>query len=496
MESLVVLTIIVIIGVGGFTYNSNRKAEQEARRLAEEEARRRRIEQEEAHQRTKEQEARLREVERQAALRDSIKSAFKVAVSAAIEATIIATGVPKYESGVVHIVASAIEAGGVAESPVASQQTRTGEIEAARHAAVTEAINRSSTNASDAARKAATLEPGERIRIIKDARVAAVKDTMATATKDALANLRANGESRKIKNVRANAINIDTLERISKVAHEIENERANKIHQVHISENERIEAIIDAIETKKETYASIASSMAASVRANAIKNIRKDMRNVTSRLIVTKAIEIVTQDANEQSEAAEGATVATIIAAIATNVIDRIEDAIEDAVALTCMRSGSIQDTVEPSIANAIEVSTQDVILELVEDARNSTSEEEYADENTDTFDELDVLVSQLNVPIHDYQLLPKLESPEGYVYLIKEIEYSDLYKIGRTNDPATRSSYVDLKTPGKTEIIAILKSDDDRRLESDLHATYGSNRKQGEWFELTDSQVLDICNL
>ncbi len=98
-----------------------------------------------------------------------------------------------------------------------------------------------------------------------------------------------------------------------------------------------------------------------------------------------------------------------------------------------------------------------------------------------------------LNLPIQDYRRLPKLKSPAGYVYVIQEIEFSRLYKIGRTNDPATRSSFVDLKTPGKTQVIAILKAGDDKALENRLHKKYARVRKQGEWFDLTDEQVREI---
>ena len=63
-----------------------------------------------------------------------------------------------------------------------------------------------------------------------------------------------------------------------------------------------------------------------------------------------------------QVEATEEATIAKIMAAITTNIIDKIEDAIEDAVALTCMRTGSIADTVARS--NSIEINTEEVIFQ------------------------------------------------------------------------------------------------------------------------------------
>ena len=494
MESLVII-ITFVVGIGAFTYVSKGRAAEEARVFAESEARRRKKE-EEAQRRV--EEARRREAERQSALdlRVSIKNAINVAVNAAIEATIIGTGITEDESKVVHIVASAIEAAGVAESTDASVQTRAGEMEAARRVALTDAVTRSDTNATTAARKAASLEPSERTKIIKDTRIAAIEVTMAIAIKDTLAILRANGGSREIKNVRENAISLNTLTRIGEATHEIEYERTNEIQQARTSENERIEAIIAAIETPNETYASIASSIAAGGRANAIKGTRKYTRNDTSKLIVTKAIELVTKDAITQVEVVEGAIVAKIMAAITTNVLDKIEDAIEDAVAATCMRSGSIQDTIAPSIANAIEISTQDVIYEIIDEARVSTGDEEDTGEDYDIFYDPDEIPNQFNVPIDNYQNLPRLEHPAGYVYVIQDITHTMQYKIGRTNHPTTRINNFGVELPFKTEIIAILKTTDAVGLERELHNQYAIYRTQGEWFDLADEHVNEILHM
>ncbi len=103
---------------------------------------------------------------------------------------------------------------------------------------------------------------------------------------------------------------------------------------------------------------------------------------------------------------------------------------------------------------------------------------------------------SRSNVSTHRYQNLPKLKDPAGYVYLIQEVDYSRQYKIGRTIDPKTRLKQVDIKTPGDTKVIALLKTKDAKTLEKQLHKKYASKRKRGEWFDLTDTQVREICNL
>ena len=244
--------------------------------------------------------------------------------------------------------------------------TRSGEIDDARRVAFVDAMARSATSATEAARKAATLEPNERKSIVESARIAAIETTMAITIKDTLAKLRANGEPLKIKNVRANAVSTNTLSRISDAAHVIEHERALKTRQVRIRENERIEAIVDAIETRNDNYASIASSIAARERAYAIKDVRGFSRSHVITEIVENAIALVVKDPQVQEQVVEEATIAKIMATITTSVIDRIEDAIEDAVAATCMRTGLIREIVEPSLASAIDIATEDLIYDVI----------------------------------------------------------------------------------------------------------------------------------
>ena len=100
---------------------------------------------------------------------------------------------------------------------------------------------------------------------------------------------------------------------------------------------------------------------------------------------------------------------------------------------------------------------------------------------------------NRLNVSIYDYTRLPKLTAPAGYVYVIQEIEFSKLYKIGRTVDPKTRAYKVDLQTPGRIRVVALLKSNNAKDLEKRLHRRFSSTRQRGEWFNLSSSQVREI---
>ncbi len=91
---------------------------------------------------------------------------------------------------------------------------------------------------------------------------------------------------------------------------------------------------------------------------------------------------------------------------------------------------------------------------------------------------------------------LPKLPHPAGYVYVIQDTEFSKFYKIGRTVEPERRISDIRNILPGRSEIVAIIDTQDAPTLERQLHQRYTENRKRGEWFALTDAQVREICGI
>ena len=91
---------------------------------------------------------------------------------------------------------------------------------------------------------------------------------------------------------------------------------------------------------------------------------------------------------------------------------------------------------------------------------------------------------------------LPILTHPAGYVYVIQDIEFSRRYKIGRTTNPDRRINEIRTILPGKSDIVAIVDTQDAPTLEWQLHQRYVAERKHGEWFELSDEQVREICSL
>lgn len=91
---------------------------------------------------------------------------------------------------------------------------------------------------------------------------------------------------------------------------------------------------------------------------------------------------------------------------------------------------------------------------------------------------------------------LPVLPHPAGYVYVIQEVEFSKLYKIGRTNNPARRLPEIRNLLPGASEVVAIIDTQDAPTLEWQLHQRYAESRKRGEWFALGGTHVHEICNI
>ena len=103
---------------------------------------------------------------------------------------------------------------------------------------------------------------------------------------------------------------------------------------------------------------------------------------------------------------------------------------------------------------------------------------------------------SKLNLPLANYQDLPRLEAPSGYVYVIQDVSHSHQYKIGRTNYPARRLNKFDVVLPIDTRIIALLKTNNATKLENELHQRFGDYRTQGEWFNLNSKQFAEIRSM
>jgi hypothetical protein len=63
-------------------------------------------------------------------------------------------------------------------------------------------------------------------------------------------------------------------------------------------------------------------------------------------------------------------------------------------------------------------------------------------------------------------------------------------YKIGKTSNPVRREGEIILQLPEKVKPIHYIKTDDPSGIESYWHTRFADKRKEGEWFDLTSSDV------
>lgn len=87
----------------------------------------------------------------------------------------------------------------------------------------------------------------------------------------------------------------------------------------------------------------------------------------------------------------------------------------------------------------------------------------------------------------------------EGYVYLLGGTELNDgkrAYKIGRAKDPTKRTEVLKTQLPMAVEIVCTLWSEDYKALEKRLHEHFSSQRLNGEWFELSQTDVKYVKEL
>ena len=98
------------------------------------------------------------------------------------------------------------------------------------------------------------------------------------------------------------------------------------------------------------------------------------------------------------------------------------------------------------------------------------------------------------NASVDNYEALPKLRWPAGYVYVIKD-RNSGNYKIGYTSHPRSPIRQLRETASGELEYVHIMRSNDVGATEQYLHAKYKHVRirPDWEWFKLNNTHVQEI---
>lgn len=80
-----------------------------------------------------------------------------------------------------------------------------------------------------------------------------------------------------------------------------------------------------------------------------------------------------------------------------------------------------------------------------------------------------------------------------GYIYILKDIQISGLYKIGKTRNPVERMKAFGVQLPFAVELIHVIKCYSADEVERRLHSRFASKRERGEWFALSDEDVAGL---
>jgi len=70
------------------------------------------------------------------------------------------------------------------------------------------------------------------------------------------------------------------------------------------------------------------------------------------------------------------------------------------------------------------------------------------------------------------------------------------LYKIGMTSGLRSRLKILCESVPFKIDLVGIIKTEDHKKLESQLHVKFKNCRVKGEWFLLSDSDLEEIKSM
>ena len=114
---------------------------------------------------------------------------------------------------------------------------------------------------------------------------------------------------------------------------------------------------------------------------------------------------------------------------------------------------------------------------------------EDYCKENDGYDDVLSMLPVLSDIDSGD-ETSHNQDQRVGFVYLLRHGSSRREYKIGKTFDELRRLGEIRLQMPENITNIHTIKTDDPSGIEAYWHRRFSSKRKNGEWFELNQSEI------
>jgi hypothetical protein len=98
-------------------------------------------------------------------------------------------------------------------------------------------------------------------------------------------------------------------------------------------------------------------------------------------------------------------------------------------------------------------------------------------------------------LPVREVFALPDAHLSGGYVYFIAEEPFCNRVKIGMSKDPYVRVKELQTGNANKLVIRYLVQSPDYKALERTLHQICGDLRLVGEWFAMTESELVSLIS-
>ena len=96
-----------------------------------------------------------------------------------------------------------------------------------------------------------------------------------------------------------------------------------------------------------------------------------------------------------------------------------------------------------------------------------------------------------------DYRQLPELNSPAGYLYIIRDGEKTNRHRFGIVDQPLTDLQKLKMETPFKIEVVALLECQNAEGFMQRLCQTFAKNREgSSNWYKLKRSDLRKIDEL